>query len=200
MRANTRPDARILWEERPRHPVPHWPALLPGLTQRAFLGGLDPADGVEHLFARLTATTLAGRPLAEWSDSDLEEFCRRYNVGYVVCWTPATAERLRRWSLAETLVPVREASDGWLLAIKRTPSFVLKGKAKIIQMDETRIALADVEPEDGELVLSLHHQDGFRVAPSSVTIERDPDPFDPIPFLRLRLPGPVVRLTLTWGD
>ena len=41
-----------------------------------------------------TVFTMAGvhaRPLAEWSDADLEEFCRRYNVGYVVCWTPAVA-------------------------------------------------------------------------------------------------------------
>jgi hypothetical protein len=200
LKANTRPDARILWEERPQHPMPHWPALLPGLTQRPLLGGLDPDQGLEYSFARLTAGTLAGRPLEEWSDSDLEEFCRRYNVGSIVCWTPATGERFRRWSLVESPVPIRESGDGWLMSIRRTPSFVLKGKARIVQMDETRIALADVEPEDGELVLSLHHQAGFHVSPSTVTVERDPDPFDPIPFIRLRMPGPVLRLTLTWGQ
>jgi hypothetical protein len=38
------------------------------------------------------------------------------------------------------------------------------------------------------------------VSPSDVRVERHPDPDDPIPFLRLRLPGPVLRLTLTWGE
>jgi hypothetical protein len=200
LRDSTRPDARILWEERTRHPAPYWPVLLPGQTQRAFLGGLDPGDGVEHSFARLTATSLAGRPLAEWSDADLEEFCHRYNVGHVVCWTPAVTERFSRWSLAEPLAPVQDAGNGWLMKIKRSPSFVLKGKARIVQLDETRIALTDLEPEDGVVVLSLHVHDGFHVAPSTVIIERDTDPYDPIPFLRLRLPGRVLRLTLTWGE
>ena len=38
------------------------------------------------------------------------------------------------------------------------------------------------------------------VAPSNVRVERELDPFDPIPLLRLRLPGPVMRLTLTWDE
>src|SRR5262249_33019915 len=147
-----------------------------------------------------TATTLAGRPLAEWSDSDLEDFCRRYNVGFVACWTPKVADRFRRWPLTELLTPVHDRGDGWLFAIKRQPSYVLKGKAKIIQMDETRIALADVEPEDGELVLSLHYQNRFRVAPGAVKIERDTDAYDPIPFVRLRLSKPMLRVTLMWGE
>ena len=95
---------------------------------------------------------------------------------------------------------LRERGDGLLLAIKRTPSFVLKGKARVVQMDAHRIALADVEPEDGVVLLSLHYQDGFHTSPNTVRIERALDPFDPIPFLRLRMPGPVARLTLTWEE
>jgi hypothetical protein len=193
---STSPKSRILWED--RSGSANWTPLLPLLTQRNYLGGLDPEAGVEHMFARLTSTTLAGRPLAEWSDSELDDFCHRYNVGYIACWTPALVQRFRSWSRTELVMPLSDGGEGWLLAVKRAPAFVLKGKAKILQWDARRIALADVEPEDGVIVLSLHHQEGFRIAPSDIRVERQPDPYDPIPFLRLRMSGPVLRLTLTW--
>lgn len=199
IRTATKPDSRILWEERPGHPTPAWTALLAQQTERPFLGGLDPELGVDHAHARLTSTHLAGRPLAEWGDAELAEFFDRYNVGYVVCWTPAVAERFRAWVPVSPIVPLREWGDGWLLAVDRLPSFVLKGKARVAQLDASRIALADVEPEDGVVVLSLHYQDGFRITPTNVIAERAPDPDDPIPRLRLRLPGPTLRVTITWG-
>jgi hypothetical protein len=199
IRAASKPEARILWEERPSHPTPGWSALLPLHTGRSFLGGLDPELGVDHAHARLTSTQLAGRVLEDWTDREFADFCERYNVGYVVCWTPAVVERFRSWPVVTPLVPLHEWGDGWLLAVNRDPSFVLKGKARVAQLDAGRIALADVEPEDGVVVLSLHYQDGFRITPGTVTAERDPDPDDPIPRLRLRLPGPTLRVTLTWG-
>jgi hypothetical protein len=200
LHAATKPDGRILLEERPGHPTPCWTALLPKQTQRPFLGGLVPDSGIEHLHARLSGTVLAGRPLAEWTDSELQQFCERYNVSYVVCWTPEVTARFRAWPAVQPVVPIQERGPGWLFAIKRTPSFVLKGKARVIQMDAQRIALADLEPEDGVVLLSLHYQEGFHIFPDTVRAERAPDPDDPIPFLRLRLPGPVARLTLTWEE
>jgi hypothetical protein len=79
-------------------------------------------------------------------------------------------------------------------------SYALKGsRARWLHADSAHIALADVEPnENGEAVLSLHYQAGMRVSPSRVQLERELDPYDPIPFVRLRLPGPVVRVTITW--
>ena len=71
--------------------------------------------------------------------------------------------------------------------------------AQIAQMDWRRVALSDAEPDaDGVLVLSLHHQANWRVSPAYITIEKDVDVNDPIPMLRLRMPGPAARVTLTW--
>ena len=50
------------------------------------------------------------------------------------------------------------------------------------------------------VVLSLHHQAGVRVSPGVVVVERDTDPYDPIPFLRLRMPGNMSRIVLTWEN
>lgn len=199
LKAATKNDARILWEERPNHPTPAWTALLPSLTSRHYLGGLGPDAEVDHSHARLVATHLAGRPITEWTDAELADFCTRFNVGYVVAWTPEVLTRFRAWSAVEPVVPVHEHGEGWLLSIKRPRSMVLKGKARVIQLDADRIALADVEPEDGVVVLSLHFQEGFRITPSTITAEREPDPEDPIPRLRLKVPSPTLRVTLTWG-
>ena len=59
----------------------------------------------------------------------------------------------------------------------------------------------DVQPEDGEVILSLHYHDGLTVSPSRVKAEREErelDPRDPIPLVRLRVDAPVARVTLSW--
>jgi hypothetical protein len=199
LRERTTPDARILWEDRrPGRGAGQWTALLPVWTGRQYLGGLDPEAGVEHVFAALGEEGLAGRPLADWADAELERFCRRYNVGWVVCWSPGAVERFTAWPLARRLGPVRDGDAGWLFALDLPHSFVLKGRARVVQADWQRVALADVVPEDGQVVLSLHHHAGWHVMPPDVRVERDLDVDDPIPFLRLRVNGPLSRLTLTW--
>jgi hypothetical protein len=197
----TGPDARVLWEERSgSRDASHWTALLPVLTGgRAFVGGLGPDLCIEHAYADLVDGKLAGRPLDEWNDADLEEFCRHYNIGWAVCWSPAAVARFRTWKQAEPTASVSDQGPGWLFTL-RPRSFVLKGQARWLEADCRRIALADVVPEDGRVVLSLHYQAGMRASPSRVQIEREPDARDPIPLIRLRVPGPVARVTLTWDE
>ena len=92
-----------------------------------------------------------------------------------------------------------DEKEGWLITLKPR-SFVLKGQGRVIAADSKRITLADLVPEDGKVLLSLHYQAGIQASPSRVQVEREIDAYDPIPFIRLRLPGPVARVTLTWED
>jgi hypothetical protein len=198
--AQTTPEARILWEDRsgPTQ-AERWTALLPVWTGRAYLGGLDPDAGIEHAQVSFTDQLLRGRPVKGWSDAQLEDFCRRYNVGWVVCWSPAAVARFHAWEGAEAVATLQDQETGCLFRLRRRPlSFVLKGRAQWLEADWRRIAVGDVVPEDGQVVLSLHYQTGMQVSPGSIRIERELDPYDPIPFVRLRLPGPVARLTLMW--
>jgi hypothetical protein len=198
----TTPDARILWEDRPGSAgTAGWTALLPQLTGRSFLGGLDPDADIEHAYARLTEQALAGQALAEWDNKELATFCHRYNVGWVVCWSEATSKRFREWPDAHETAILNCETPGVLFTLPRSPrGFVLKGEAEWSAADSERIVLRNVRPEPGgdEVELSLHYQEGLRVTPSRVHIERVLDPRDPIPFIRLRVPGPVSCLTLTW--
>jgi hypothetical protein len=199
---HTGPEARILWEDQPcGRETPRWSALLPLLTNRAFIGGLDPDAAIEHGYAGLADQTLAGRPIGNWNDPALEDYCRRYNVGWILCWSPAAVARLRAWPGAVLTTPVEDEGKGFLFTVLRqSRSFALKGQAQLIHADFHHLTFAGVVPEDGRIVLSLHYQAGMRASPSRVQIEREPDPNDPIPFIRLRVTGPVARVTLTWEE
>jgi len=201
MIAHTTRDARILWQDRSHgSTTSRWTALLPHFTDRSYLGGLDPEASVEHMFARLIDDELAGRKLDQWTDAELTRFCERYNVGWVMCWSPKAVKRFRAFTHTSESRLIQLEGEGVLYTIKREPSFVLKGHARWVEADGHRIALADVVPEDGVVVLSLHYQAGMMVAPSYARMERELDPYDPIPLIRLKLPGPVARLTITWEN
>jgi hypothetical protein len=195
----TTSEARILWEDR-TDPGRGWTALLAELTGRAYLGGLDPRGRVEHMYPRLCDGKLGGKPLAEWPAARLRQFADRYNVGWVTCWTPESIEHFRNLPFAKPVAELNDGGAGVLFALDRKPSFFLKGRGKWVQADWDRIALADVEPENGEVVISAHYQSNFRVAPVYVQVERDLDLDDPIPLIRLRLPGPVARLSIVWDN
>jgi hypothetical protein len=198
LRTVTTPDARILWEERlaPRE-ASRWTALLPRFCQRAFIGGLGPDLCIEHGYAAMVGARLAQKNITEWSDAELEAYCRRYNVGWMVCWSAAANTRLKAWRGA---TPIAELTDNGTGTLFRLPasSFVLKGKAEWLHASSRHITLANVVPDDGHVVVSLHYQNGLQVSPPRVQLERQPDAHDPIPFVRLRVPAPVSHLTLTW--
>jgi hypothetical protein len=208
----TTPEARILFEESPTgEPGWNWTALLPWLTNRAYIGGLDPDAKFEHAFCRLRGDTLNGRRLVDWSDAELEEFCRRYNVGWVVTRSQAARDRWQRTLFAREVRQYRDGGDVRLFELNRPRSFVLTGQATLQQADRRKIVLTDVVPADAPnpdggpvptkvVVLSLHHQAGLRASPGVLVVERDPDPYDPIPMVRLRVTGPLSRVVLSWEN
>jgi hypothetical protein len=199
---HTTPDARILWEDRPcSRLTSRWTALLPLLTERAYVGGLDPDGSIEHTARGLVDDTLGGRPLKEWKDDELLEYCERYNIGWVVCWSPAARERFAAWELAERTAALHDEGDGCLFAVRRKATYALRGTAKWVAADSQRIVLEDVRPQDGQVLLSLHYQDGLRVTPGRIRLERaeDKSASDPIDFVRLLVADPLVtRVTITW--
>ncbi|MGL6097045.1 MAG: hypothetical protein ACRC7O_14775, partial [Fimbriiglobus sp.] len=203
LRQHTTPDARILLEDFDGHPAGwNWTALLPGLTDRAFLGGLDPEACVEHAFCGMRAGKLNGRPFADWTPDERDRFTRRYNVGWVACRTPAATAFWKADPTATVVGGFSDGGDGVLVELRRPRSFVRSGSATVERIDRRGVVLTGVtpDPRTGEVLLSLHHQPGFRTTPSVVWADPDKDPFDPIPMLKLRLPGPVSRVTLTWEN
>ncbi len=206
LKEQTTTQARILWEDRRgSRQDSRWTALLPLLTGRAFVGGLDPDAAIEHTAGGLIDQTLAGRSLDDWTDADLRAYCDHFNIGWVVCWSENTGRRLQRyqrWADAtdagEPTAELRDGDAGRLFTLRRQPSFALHGSAQWQSADSNRIILTDVKPENGHVVLSLHYQTGLRVAPSRIKIQPQNDPRDAIPFVRLILDEPAPVVTITW--
>jgi hypothetical protein len=195
--------ARILWEDRPGpRTAPRWTALLSLLTGRTFLGGLDPDGCIEHSHAGLIKQKLDGKPIGDWKEDDLADFCRRYNVGWVAAWSPAVVGRFRAWKGAKEVARLHDGEEGYLFeVVGHVPTYALKGKAELIEADSRHITLANVAPEEGQVVLSLHYQAGLRAAPSRVQVDRDREySTGTLDFIRLRVASPVARVTLTWDE
>jgi hypothetical protein len=202
IRQHTTPEARILLED-PDSPQPgwNWTALLPRLSDRAFIGGLDGDACVDLSYCGLRRGRLNGRPLADLTDAELAELCRVYNVGWVVARYKDSIARWKAWGAVTELGRYEDNGEVVLLAIDRPRSFVLSGAAATVHADRRQIVLTDVVANaDGELLLSFHHQQGMQVTPPPVWIDEAVDPNDPTKFLRLRLPPgrSVARIVIRW--
>src|SRR5262249_10492839 len=80
----TDPSAGALWEDQPGGREPsRWTALLPLLTGRSFIGGLDPTGRIEHSHIGFVHFFRASKTLPHWTDADLQTYCRLYNVGWI---------------------------------------------------------------------------------------------------------------------
>ena len=112
--------------------------------------------------------------------------------------SPAVIERFERWPAAEKVQRLVDDETGWLFAVKRTPTFALKGEAELLSADGQYIMLGNVVPKNGEVILSLHYQAGMRASPGRVQIERATSGDDDIGFVRLRLATTAKFVTLTW--
>ena len=200
IRTNTTPTARILIEEtEARPPGWNWTALLPMLTECNYLGGLDPESGIEHSYCNLRNGKLAGRAFDSWTASELQVYVRRYNVGWVLCRTPAARAMWTAYSDIEEVARFHDHGEVVLYVIHRKHSYVLAGSATIERADASKIVLTDLVPNDaGEVILSYHAQNELQAVPLIVRMSTSPDPHDPIPFIKLIMPGPVSRVTLTW--
>jgi hypothetical protein len=203
LKEQTTAEARILWDESSdRHEGWNWTALLPLITNRSFLGGLDPEAGVEHSYCAMCSRQLMGRALHEWLDADLMEFCKWYNIGWVVARSPSSIDRWSKCPQARVIARLQENGKPLVVfALDRPRSFILSGTANWEMADTRRITLTNVVPSAaGDVQLSLHHVEGLRVFPSYIHVEalKDMTGRDPVDHVRLCMPGPVPRVTLTW--
>ena len=125
--------------------------------------------------------------------------------------SPETIARWRAFPGTKELARFQDVGEVVLFSLDRVKSFILVGQAKWEQADRRKVVLTDVVPADAPhpdggpipakvIVLSLHHQPGLRISPNIVAVERDPDPRDPIPMLRLRMTGPLSRIVISWEN
>jgi hypothetical protein len=240
LRKNTDPSARILFEDQLRlheYTDPesvHWTPLLPKLLEpdsRMFIGGLYHMAFIKHhKMASFGDFQLGDRPIDAWSPLEVEAYCRTYNVGWVVCWSPLSQFWFDRYPSAKRIATIgrysspdrppsnnqhewsamvrragRDVAIRYMLEGERTyaiyrvdrpRSYFLKGKGRIVSVAPNRVELADLVPEGGSVVVSLHWIDSWRAEPP-MALRPEPMPPDPVDFVRIELPGPTDRVVLS---
>jgi hypothetical protein len=223
IRQNTDNSARILFEDQlrllegrdPSAPESlHWTPLLPLLTDRQFVGGLYHLAFIPQQRAAFGDWNLAGRNIREWSADELWALLEQYNIGWVITWSrasplkqgsnylrPLSTDIFAHLEFCEPVATIRrhttrpDEAEYTIFRVVRKPNYFAKGRGRVVRADYNRIELADLEPEQGELVLRYHWQDQFTADPPA-RLRRSEEPGDPVGFIRILIAEPMDRLTV----
>ncbi|HEU5117965.1 MAG TPA: hypothetical protein VFT74_15180, partial [Isosphaeraceae bacterium] len=241
LQEQTDPSARVLFEDQLRllevtdPESTHWTPVLPILLGEAsppFIGGIyHTAFILPNKAASFGDFHLAGELIDTWTPSKLRAYFERYNVGWVVCWSPLSRFWFDRIGVVEKVgtiprysTPGRPSlvqSEGEAIArragnsvalkymtegdrfyclyrVDRPHSFFLQGQGRVVRWDWNQVELADVEPSDGAVVLSLHAMETWTTDPPC-RVSPFPMDGDPVPFVKIEMKGPMRKLVLKNG-
>jgi hypothetical protein len=167
----------------------HMPALIPLHTGLELAGGPAPHALLTHNVLRFEAGTLLGQPLERLAPEDVLRRFRLYNVRWVLCWTTGA----KRWFDAFPGAQRVGAYDKFVLyRTSLEPSFFFEGSGTV-EAVANRLALRDIVPRDGRIVLKYHWLETLRADPP-----REVVPLmladDPVPFIMV--PDPPRQLVI----
>jgi hypothetical protein len=177
--------SRILVEDGPGYRGMGVSALHLG-TNAQWIGGPYRAAYVTYHRVSFISGRLAERPLASYSEDELAQFLRRYNVRWILCWTP---ESKRVLDGHPTLVRRLQEIDGLAFYELATPaeSFYERGSGAV-QADLDSLRLSGVSAEGGSVVLRYHYYDHL-VAEGAGALRPYAIPGDPVGFIEVVDPG-----------
>jgi MFS family permease len=207
IRTHTNNSARILFEDQLRlleNTEPesvHWSCLLPILTGREFIGGQYQVTPLVHHVASFGDFHLAGRPVDTILPLDLAEILDRYNVGWIICWSPRAKLAFDAFTQARYLgslprYSTRPAENQYFLyRVDRRPSYFAQGTGRVVAVDLNRIELSDLVPDADTIVLRYHWLAGLQTTPV-VRLEKVLVGNDPVGFIGIRTDDPVSHLVI----
>ncbi len=190
--ARNRTDAsgRILIETSPNSEVRSLGFDYVGLLalfvpEREYLSLPEAESPGVYYSAFLQEGALSWLPIGSYSDDDLAEYLKAYNIRWVVAFDPRTIERFRRSpSIAR---PKGQVGAFAVFEATRIPSFFLRGSGSV-EAGLNRIRLSDLVPDpSGEVVLSYHRFGSLRTL-EGVPLDVEERPFDPFGFIKIRNP------------
>jgi hypothetical protein len=117
----------------------------------------------------------------------LKNYLERYAVGWVVVDGEFGPLDVRR----DLLQPAESVGGFRIYRARAEPSYAARGNARISSQSLNSINVTDVTGP--ELVLRFHWMETLRCRPGC-TIERAPEPFDRVGFVRVRNPPPAFEI------
>lgn len=168
----------------------HLPGMFPEFLKREFLCGPRPMYPIKHSFASFTRGVLFDRPVGNYSLNEFQAACDLFNVRWIVCWFDESRQVFD--SLPSYFRPMGIIDKFTIYEVLRKPSFFLKGSGHV-QADYNRIVLSDLQPENGEIILSYHWMQ-YLVTDSGVPVERVQFGGDPIGFIKITDPPETLTI------
>ncbi len=201
---HTTPEGRILIEDsesinKPGYFEPeayygtHLPGLFPLLLKREYLCGPRPMYPIQHSFASFTRGVLFDRPIAGYTLTELRSAFDVFNVRWIVCWLDESRSFFN--ALPHYIRPLGTVGRFAVYEVLREPSFFIKGSGRVTS-DYNRLELTDVQPEDGEVIISYHWMK-YLTTDTGAVIERAMVGGDPVGFIKIK--NPPARLTVYNG-
>jgi hypothetical protein len=174
-------DARVLFEESGDETgfvydgmylssfIPHW-------TGHELIGGPINLYNDRHHFAEFHSGRLLGRDIQAFTDEEIKNYFRLYNVGAVVAFHPTSLKRLR--SVPGLVTFDQRIGPVHLMTVNQPLSGFLQGQGQIrAELNRLEVSAAG----SGEIVLKYHWVDGLVSNPAArivpVKIYDDPIPF-----------------------
>ena len=163
--------------------------LAPALMPRYLVGGPLPNAFIRHHYVSFHDGLFLNKAIGEYTDRELEEKIKLYNIRWAVAWSEVSKHRLEKFPLARLAA---RFDDLEIFEINNDPEWFLIGTGAL-KADYDRIELSNLKPENNIVVLKMHWLDGFKARPGC-EIFRYQAGGDPIGFLGLKNPAPEVLL------
>lgn len=187
LRDQTDSSGRILHEETDRKSHQyfgsHMVAWVPLFTGRQFASGPAPYALLKHNFLRFIAGTFRDQPIQRVDAETLSSYFSLYNVRWVVCWTRPSKRVFNRLPFATRTGRYDKFT---LYRIEIEPSYFLRGSGRL-EVQENRILLHEISPEDGVVAIKYHWFELLRTDPPRTITQRHMLD-DPIPFIQVEDP------------
>jgi hypothetical protein len=163
-------------------------SFIPGLTGRSLIGGPINLYNDRHHFAEFHSGKLLKRDIGVFSDQELRNYFKLYNIGAVVAFYPPSVERLE--SVPGLVTLDRRIGPVHLLKVNQNLSWFVQGEGKV-KADLNRLKITEIKGQ--EVILKYHWIDGLRSEPT-VKIAAVKLADDPIPFIKIVAPPTALAI------
>jgi hypothetical protein len=188
LKKNTTPDARVLFEASKAriHDEAHMAGYYALTADREFVGGPYPY----LFFAGYWDGYLFSRPIESFSQRELADYLRLYNIGWIVVFSDTSKQFFDGMS---GLTPLDQFGPIQTYAVTGPHSFFLEGSGAVTGRSFNRIELSQLSGPS--VVLKYHFVPGLESIPPA-RLEPTSMPGDPQPFVRVFDPPPHLVLQM----
>jgi hypothetical protein len=163
--------------------IPHW-------TSRELIGGPINLYNDRHHFAEFHSGKFLKKDILAFSDNEIRDYFRLYNIGAVVAFHPTSIQRLQSVpgliSLDHRVGPVH------LMKVNQPLTWFLQGEGRV-KAGMNRLELSDIKGK--EIILKYHWAEGLLASPAVKIVPVKMND-DPIPFIKILDPPATLTLQI----